>query len=117
MAGLLALDPSPRCPGESTMKRTERRRDVRVIASGSVLLRSPAEARGRVVNLSTGGLSFELTDGSSLAVGEVVAIDLHLDRSDSMWLSFQARVLRTVGPRVALELLEAPVAFGDVMSQ
>lgn len=99
------------------MTGAERRRDVRVIANGSVLLPAPVATRGRLVNLSTGGVCFELTAAAQLVIGELVAIDLHLDRADSTWLSFQGRVLRIAGPRVVVELSEAPVAFGDVMSR
>ena len=102
---------------ENENAREERRRDVRVVVSGSVLVAGRSAVTGRVVDLSTGGVCVELADHRhALAVAQVVALELHLDRATSRWLSFHGRVLRVAGPRVVFAFVEAPVAFGDVMS-
>jgi PilZ domain len=103
---------------ENQNARDERRRDVRVLASGSVLVRGHSVVRGRLMNLSTGGLCLELADeGQTLAVAEAVAVELHLDRVESRWLAFRGSVLRIAGGRIALAFVEVPVAFGRVMSR
>jgi hypothetical protein len=98
--------------------REDRRRDVRVVASGSVVVRGRSASKGRIVDLSTGGVCIEIADQEPApAIADVVALELRLDRAESRWLTFHGRVLRIAGARVAIAFMEAPIAFGDVMSR
>ena len=87
-----------------------------MVASGSALVQG--QARGRIVDLSTGGVCLELAEPApALAIAEAVTLELHLDRAESQWLSFHGRVLRIAGPRIAIAFTEAPIEFAGVMSR
>jgi hypothetical protein len=104
-------DPSAERPAVS-----ERRRDVRVAANGSAVVRGAHVGRGRVADLSGGGIRIDLADGEpTCEVGAAVEVELHLDRSGSTWLPFLGDVVRVEGRAVAIAFRAVPIAFAGVL--
>jgi hypothetical protein len=115
--------------------QVDRRRDVRVVANGSVLVRGNVGVRGRLwsvssgtrlhgsdgvrgrlMDVSSGGMSVRLVDGEPCgSCGEYVEIDLHLDRAGATWLQFCGEVVRSSEVEVAIQFTAVPIDFADVI--
>lgn len=77
------------------MARLERRHDARVDARGSVILRGDTHERGRVVDISSGGMCIRLADlVAPRRQGEHVVLDVHLDGGRHRWLRVHGRIQR-----------------------
>ncbi|KAB2889584.1 MAG: hypothetical protein F9K40_19725 [Kofleriaceae bacterium] len=80
------------------MARLERRHDARVDARGSVILRGDTPERGRVVDISSGGICIRLAGLVAPGrEGEHVVLDVHLDGERHRWLRVRGRIER-LGP-------------------
>jgi hypothetical protein len=102
---------------ENDTRGEERRRDVRVVAAGSALVHGRAFARGRLVDLSTGGASIDLAPSDAApAIAEAIRLDVHLDRADSRWIALDGHVLRVAARRIAIVFSAAPVELGEVIA-
>lgn len=108
----------------------ERREDVRVAAAGSAIVYGRRTVRGRLVDMSAGGLRLRVEApvlpfsirvhaapvGPALyEVGERVDLELHLDRAGSRWLQFHGAVVRADEHEVAVALTSVPLEFADVV--
>lgn len=89
---------------------------MRVVANGSVLVQGRAATRGRLSNLSSGGILVRLgEDDLPCAPGEPVDIDLHLDRTGATWLRLQGEVVRCEARELAISFTSVPVDFAEVV--
>ena len=95
----------------------ERRRDVRVRASGSVVVHSAGRCCGRTVDVSSGGVRIRLARGAARCrPGDPVTLDLHLDDRGATWLGFTGAVTRVAGDRlVSIAFTAVPETFTDVL--
>ena len=101
-----------------TAVTAERRHDVRVMVRGSAIVYGAVMGRGRVTNLSGGGIHIELGDGEARCdLGAEVAIELHLDRAGATWLRFEGDVVRVERQAVAIAFRAVPVAFAEVLQE
>lgn len=95
----------------------DRREHVRVIANGSVVVRGQGTTRGRLSNVSSGGMLVRLGDEEQprCGCGEPVAAELHLDRTGATWLQFRGEVVRSDQREVAIRFTSVPIDFADVV--
>ncbi|HEX3763316.1 MAG TPA: PilZ domain-containing protein [Kofleriaceae bacterium] len=95
---------------------TDRRQQIRVAANGSVIVYGHGTARGRLSNVSSGGMLVRLGDGESpCGWGEDVEVELHLDRSGATWLRFRGEVVRSEPCAIAISFTSVPLDFADVV--
>jgi hypothetical protein len=96
--------------------RMDRRQQVRVTASGSVVVYGRETARGRLCDISSGGLRMRLGEHASGGrCGEGVDIELHLDRSGATWQQFRGEVVRVDGLEVAVRFIAMPLDFAKII--
>ena len=94
----------------------DRRQHVRVVANGSAILYGRRTIRGRLSNISTGGMHVRLRGGEPrCACGESVDVELHLDRSGAEWLRFRGEVMRATEQEVAVNFASVPLELAKVM--
>jgi len=95
----------------------ERRHGGRAETHGSVFLRSAAGARGRILDVSSRGVRFQLAPGDrAAAVDARVAIDLRLDGSRRRWFHLGGRVRRVDDDgRMVVCLYAVPMDFEDAV--
>ncbi len=94
----------------------DRRQQVRVIANGSVIVHGHETTRGRVSNISSGGMLVRLGERErGCGSGEPVEIELHLDRTGATWLRFRGEVVRSDRGEVAVSFTSVPLDFADVV--
>lgn len=75
-----------------------------------------AVTRGRLSNISSGGMLMRPGDGEALCgSGEHVDVELHLDRKGAMWLQFDGDVVRSDHSELAICFTAVPVDFADVV--
>jgi CheY-like chemotaxis protein len=87
-----------------------------VAANGSVILYGRETARGRLSNISSGGMLVRLLHSESVTCsGEHVEIGLHLDRAGARWLQFGGEVVRHDEGEVAVSFTSVPIDFADVV--
>ena len=97
----------------------ERRKSGRVDASGTAVVHGPVAARGRILDLSIGGISVAIQRDAWLPpVGARVRVDICLD-GRGRWLHV-AGCLARIDPRrsatvLAIELLVVPRDFEDLV--
>jgi hypothetical protein len=83
----------------------ERRRFARISPKGSVVLFAGEYVeRGRVANISSGGLLAITAESSEIPLGTEVEVELRLDLARSEWLRFIGHVLRIDGCSIVLTL-------------
>jgi hypothetical protein len=100
--------------GEPT--EIERRQHVRVVANGSVLVHGHATTRGRLSNISSGGVLMRLGEGEPrYGSGDPVEVELHLDRTGATWLRFRGEVVRSDHRELAISFTAVPLDFADVV--
>ncbi|HZJ62153.1 MAG TPA: PilZ domain-containing protein [Kofleriaceae bacterium] len=94
----------------------DRRRHVRVIANGSVIVHNSETVRGRLSNISSGGMLVRLVGSErGCRSGEHVDVELHLDRTGATWLGFSGEVVRSDHGEVAIGFTSVPLDFADVV--
>jgi hypothetical protein len=95
----------------------ERRRSVRISPKGSVVLIAGEHVeRGRIANLSSGGLLAITTERApELPPGARVEVELRLDAASSEWLRFAGHVLRIDGWAIAIALETDSTPFMQLM--
>ncbi|HEX7839750.1 MAG TPA: PilZ domain-containing protein [Kofleriaceae bacterium] len=94
----------------------ERRRDVRVVANGSVVVHGGVSSRGRLSNVSSSGMHVRLAEGEPCSSsGEQVGVELHLDRAGATWLQFRGEIVRAGEREVAIHFTAVPLDFVDVI--
>lgn len=94
----------------------DRRRHVRVIANGSVIMHGRDTVRGRLSNISGGGMCARLIEGEPRhECGESVDVEMHLDRTGATWLRFRGEVVRTDDQQVSIGFTAVPLDFADVV--
>ena len=91
---------------EQTEERRERRRHVRIAPKGSVTLRVGEQAqRGRIINLSQGGLFVAPTVGGyERLLTRTVELELRLDGQLAQWQQASGHILRVDSAGIAIEL-------------
>jgi CheY-like chemotaxis protein len=105
---------TPDVSGETV--EVDRRQQVRVVANGSVMVYAGQTSRGRISNISSGGMLVRLgTSEPGCRPGEHVEVDLHLDRRGAKWLRFGGEVLRSEECEVAIGFTSLPLDFADVV--
>lgn len=99
--------------------QTERRRSVRISPKGAVvLLAGERIERGRLANLSSGGLLAITDERPPEALrGAEVEIELRLDAPSSEWLRLTGRVVRLDARGVAIALDAAPEPFARLVAR
>jgi len=103
------------------MRSIERRRDERVVTGGSVVVHAEAggHARGRIVDVSKGGMRIQLADGAPhCEVGDRVWMDLHFDREAASWIRVGVEVMRVDpdgGMAIAIQII--PLGFADSVQE
>src|ERR1041385_4934617 len=94
----------------------DRRQHVRVVANGSAIVQGHATTRGRLSNISGGGMLVRLGDSEpSFGSGEAVDVDLHLDRNRATWLRFRGEVVRASDGELAISFTAVPSDFAGVV--
>jgi CheY-like chemotaxis protein len=94
----------------------DRRQQVRVIANGSVIVYGHETLRGRLSNISSGGMLVRLGESEpGCWSGEYVEVELHLDRTGATWLRFRGEVVRSDQCEVAISFTSVPLDFADVV--
>lgn len=89
---------------------------MRVNANGSVIVHGSETVRGRLSNISGGGMSARLDEaGARSRCGESVEVELHLDRTGATWLRFRGEIIRTDDQEVAVGFTAVPLDFADVV--
>jgi CheY-like chemotaxis protein len=100
--------------GEPT--EIDRRHHVRVVANGSVIVHGRATTRGRLANISSGGMLMRLGEGPPHGGSEEpVEVELHLDRMGATWLRFHGEVVRSDHHELAISFTSVPLDFVDVV--
>lgn len=95
----------------------DRRQQVRVVANGSAILHGAGTARGRLLNISTGGMLVRLAGVQARReCGGRVEIELHLDRAGAEWLRFVGQVVRVTEHEVAVVFTAVPLELAEVMT-
>jgi len=99
--------------------RNERRRDLRVSPKGTVIMHAEGcTTRGRIVNLSRGGVAAITTSAVPVRLlGGAASLDLRLDGRDSSWLDVRGRIVRIEDTAIALALEAAPPEFVRVLDE
>lgn len=94
----------------------DRRQHVRVVANGSVIVYGHETTRGRLSNISGGGMLVLLGESEpGCRSGEPVEVELHLDRMGATWLRFRGEVVRSDQREVAISFTSVPLDFADVV--
>lgn len=94
----------------------DRRQHVRVIANGSVIVYGRATTRGRLSNISSGGMVMRLGEGEPLCESaEHIEVELHLDRTGATWLRFRGEVVRADHHELAISFTSVPLDFAEVV--
>jgi hypothetical protein len=94
----------------------DRRQYVRVVANGSAIVQGHVSTRGRLLNISSGGMLVRLGDSEpGFALGEPVDIDLHLDRHRATWLQFHGEIARANHHELAISFTAVPSDFAEVV--
>jgi len=96
----------------------DRRETSRVAATGSVVVypRYGTSIRGRVVDLSAGGVRFALDQAPAWGPGVEVEIDLRLDGAAYGWFRFSGVVARVAaGDETAVAFTAVPDAFATAV--
>jgi CheY-like chemotaxis protein len=94
----------------------DRRLHVRVIANGSAIVHGDATTRGRLLNISSGGMLMRLGDGEpDYRCGEHVKVEVHLDRARATWLRFHGEIARAGDRELAICFTAIPSDFADVI--
>ena len=94
----------------------DRRQQVRVVANGSVIVYLHEAVRGRLSNISSGGMLVRLAENEpGCWSGEHVEVELHLDRTGATWLRFRGDVVRSDQCEVAISFMSVPLDFADVV--
>lgn len=95
---------------------TDRRQHVRVVANGSAIVYGHATMRGRLSNISSGGMVMRPGEGEPrCGLGEHVEVELHLDRTGATWLRFRGEVVRSDHSDLAISFAAVPLDFADVV--
>ena len=96
---------------------TERRASARIETNGSVVVHVQGGARGRVLDLSVGGIRVQLADGEPRgAADDPVALQVHLDGAGATWLRFEGLVRRTdARGATAIAFTSIPIDFAEVI--
>jgi hypothetical protein len=100
-------------------KREERRRHVRASPKGTVVTQVSSHlVRGRVINVSRGGLSMRtrITPPEEF-LGAKVDLALRLDGRDASWRDLGGRILRIGANSIALELDAPPDSFVRILDE
>jgi CheY-like chemotaxis protein len=101
---------------EQESMQVDRRQQVRVVANGSVIVYGHETARGRLSDISSGGIRMRLVEGGSCCrCGEGVDVELHLDRTGATWRQFCGEVVRVDEREVAIRFTAMPLDFADVI--
>lgn len=86
------------------------------MANGSVMVHGSVSARGRLSNVSSGGMHVHLAEGQPrCSCGEQVGVELHLDRAGATWLRFRGEIVRAGEHAVAIQFTAVPLDFADVI--
>lgn len=87
------------------------------MALGSVLVDVPGGARGRIVDLSSGGVRFQLAaDEPRVRAGATVTLDLRLDGAAFGWFRFHGVALRVSRDgEVAVAFTSVPAEFASAI--
>ena len=94
----------------------DRRQHVRVVANGSVIVYGRETVRGRLSNISSGGMLVRLVESDrGCWSGEHVEVELHLDRAGAVWLRFRGEVVRCDQGQVAISFTSVPLDLADVV--
>jgi CheY-like chemotaxis protein len=94
----------------------DRRQHVRVVANGSAIVQGSAATRGRLLNISSGGMLMRLGEGESgYRCGEHVTVEVHLDRTRATWLRFHGEIARAGHLELAISFTAVPSDFADVI--
>ena len=94
----------------------DRRQHVRVVANGSVIVYGDGARRGRLSNVSTGGMLMRLGEGElRCGSGDHVDVELRLDRTGAKWLQFRGEIVRSNYREVAISFTILPLDFSDVI--
>ena len=101
----------------SNEARPERRRTVRVSPKGTVVMHADTYVlRGRVANLSHGGLLVETrTTAPERLLGATVQVQVRLDGAGSSWLELVGRVSRIGANSLAVLLTAVPPSFTRIV--
>jgi CheY-like chemotaxis protein len=99
--------------------RQERRRYLRMCPKGTVIVRTSTYIiRGRISNLSAGGLSaITRTTPPERLLRSQAEIDLRLDGRDASWLHLQGQILRIGATSIALRFDVVPPSFARIMDE
>src|SRR5687768_7477936 len=74
---------------------SERRHDARVHVHGSVVVHAQGWTRGRVLDVSSGGVCFHVADGDVVGPrGTRVTMQLRLDGAHQRWVRLDGRIGR-----------------------
>jgi CheY-like chemotaxis protein len=96
--------------------QVDRRRDVRVLANGSVIVHARESLRGRLMDVSSGGMRVRLAEmAPGCSSGEGIEVELHLDRAGATWLRFHGEVVRVDERELAISFSAVPIEFADVI--
>lgn len=97
----------------------ERRRNRRIAPKGSVLVRAGTYLlRGRVANLSLGGLSATtVVTAPARLLGSSVEIELRFDGSDRAWCELGGRLLRSGATSLAVAFDRLPPRFAPMLEE
>ncbi len=92
---------------------------MRLSPKGTVSIRATDyDVRGRVANLSTGGLlANTLVTAPDRLIGEHVELELRLDTQHSAWLQLRGCVLRIGSTSIALSLDGVPDSFERIVDE
>jgi CheY-like chemotaxis protein len=94
----------------------ERRRWFRVSARGSVVLHAASVARGRVIDLSSGGMRVGLMGTNGFRSDDAVDLDVHLDGVAATWVPLHGTVVRVDhGREIAVRFDAVPADFEDAV--
>jgi len=94
----------------------DRRRYIRVVANGSVIMYGGRTVRGRLSNISTGGMRVRLdTKEPQYECGEPIEAQMHLDRAGARWLRFHGEVTRVTEYEVALVFTAVPLELAELV--
>ena len=99
--------------------QNERRRNRRIAPKGTVLVRAGTYLlRGRVENLSLGGLSATtLVTAPERLLASSVEIELRFDGSDRAWCELGGRLLRSGATSLAVAFDRVPTGFAQTIEE
>lgn len=103
-------------PGSEAGMRAEQRSTERVGVTGSVIVGLGGVTHGRLVDLSAGGVRFELAPGSAPYVpGTTLVIDVRLDGARFGWFRFVAVITRSMANETAATFTDVPAEFAEAV--